>query len=304
MEKINRLWSNTKNVWLMLGESETLAAQAGYYAFMISLSIPAKIIFSLVSQFLFANRVTKPQMISSISALFFNLIFGFFFVLGYPLKNFSGYGFSACPVVTTLVEYVNAFLLCCFFYVQHRSLWYGWERKEITKERIIVYAKLYVPSALALASDFWRMGFIGVMAAKIGALEVAVFNTSYRIMWITLTCTGSISGASGIKMGIRLGSGDYMSAKRAGYICVVLALIMLTILCSLLLIDIRIVGKIFSNDGDFLNLLDEAKIPFVATLFFMNLACALEKIPISMGRTSDVFWLGVVGSWLGKIFFN
>jgi len=293
-------WFCTKEVWVVFGENEKLAAAAGYFAAITALSIPAQILFSQLSQFLFAQRITKPQVLASLFALLFNLVFGVIFVLGFPIPNFAGFGFYACPVVTSLVEYVNVLFLGYMFWKNHRNLWFGWKLNEITRERLATYSKLYIPTAFSLASDFWRMAFIGAMAAKIGALEVAVFNTSYRIMWITLTCTGAISGASGIKMGLRFGSGDYKSAKQAGDVCVGVCFTIMAIIGALLLIDIRVFGRIFSNDDAFLDELHETKVPFVATLVFMNLAVGLETIPISMGRTGEVFWIGFIGSWFGK----
>jgi Na+-driven multidrug efflux pump len=33
----------------------------------------------------------------------------------------------------------------------------------------------------------------------------------------------------------------------------------------------------------------------------MNAAIAIEKIPYSMGRTTEVFWYGLIGSWGGQV---
>ena len=45
-------------------------------------------------------------------------------------------------------------------------------RMKIVKERIFEFYKLYLPSALAIASDFWRVTVIGVIAANRGSVEV------------------------------------------------------------------------------------------------------------------------------------
>jgi hypothetical protein len=41
-----------------------------------------------------------------------------------------------------------------------------------------------------------------------------VFNASYRILWITLIFVGALSGASGIKIAQRLGSGNVVGDDR------------------------------------------------------------------------------------------
>ena len=42
------------------------------------------------------------------------------------------------------------------------------------------------------------MGIVGLIAANLGELEVGVFNTSYRIMWIVLILVSAVANAGGI----------------------------------------------------------------------------------------------------------
>jgi MATE family multidrug resistance protein len=206
--------------------------------------------------------------------------------------------------VTSFVTYVQlAVLLIVYVKIQklHTTCWGGWDFSEITWARTKAYSELYFPAALASASDFWRTGVIGAVAAKLGEEEVAVFNTSYRIMWIALILVGALSGASAINMSIRLGGMDPKGAKQAGYVGVTMATAMLVILSISILFDSRFFGMIFTNDEVFLDMFEEARVPFTLTLFFMNLAVVLERIPYSMGRTKEVFYMGFIGSWAGEL---
>jgi Na+-driven multidrug efflux pump len=118
-------------------------------------------------------------------------------------------------------------------------------------------------------------------------------------MWIVMILALSMSGASGINMAQRLGKMDYLGAKQAGYVGVVMAggvtfLISLAVLCNM-----RHFGQIFTNDEIFLTLFEETKWSFTTTLFLMNFSVVLERIPYSMGRTKEVFWMGFIASWGG-----
>jgi len=156
-------------------------------------------------------------------------------------------------------------------------------------------------AALGGASDFWRVAVIGTVAAKLGETEVAVFNTSYRIMWIALVGVGAISGASGIKMSMRLGKMQHVAAKQAGDAAVMVSAKVLLVLSVLILWQVRAIGRIFTEDEAFLGQFETAKWPFTATLFLMNLSIALERIPMSMGRTGEVFWMGLIASWGAQV---
>ena len=59
----------------------------------------------------------------------------------------------------------------------------------------------------ALGSDFWRMAVVGVLAARQGVLEVAVFTVGYRFLWLCLIVTSSVARAAGIQISISIGQG-------------------------------------------------------------------------------------------------
>eukprot|EP00529_Nitzschia_sp_RCC80_P018861 CAMPEP_0113510598 /NCGR_PEP_ID=MMETSP0014_2-20120614/38225_1 /TAXON_ID=2857 /ORGANISM="Nitzschia sp." /LENGTH=514 /DNA_ID=CAMNT_0000406567 /DNA_START=103 /DNA_END=1647 /DNA_ORIENTATION=- /assembly_acc=CAM_ASM_000159 len=300
-------WNFTEFVWLKFGSDPEISEMAGYYARTLSFAIPGMVCFAQLSQFFSAQRIMSPEVNAASFGLVCNLFFGLIFVLGWPsslFPNFDGYGFWACPIVTSAVTYFQlAFILIIYVYIQklHEKCWPGWQLSEITFKRIRTFCELYFPAALSLGSDFWRVAVIGSIAAKLGETEVAVFNTSYRICWIALIFVGSLAGASSINMSLRLGKHEPWGARQAGAVGIALSFVMLTILSILLLVRPRLIMMIFTQDEEFLTLFEGASLPFVVTLFFMNMSVAIERIPYSMGRTKEVFWMGFVASWGGQV---
>lgn len=294
-------WIFTKQVWIALGQSLRISTMAGYYAQVLAISIPAQVLFVQLSQFFSAQRIMYPEVTTSLVAMAFNLLFGLVFVLGIPIRNFGGFGFVACPIVTSTVSYVQVFLfwfIFCYIKGLHRPCWGGWSLKEAL-ERIPSFSKLYFPAALASASDYWRVAVIGYIASLLGEREVAVFNTSYRLMWMVLMFVGALSGAAGIKIALRLGNGDPIGAKQSGYVAIGLCAAFLFVFAVVGSFYSREFGLIFTNDEDFLNMWQECWYPFLATLVLMNFAVAIERIPYAMGRTVAVFRMALIGSWLG-----
>lgn len=281
-------WNLTEWVWVALGSDVEISGMAGYYASVLSISIPGQLLFTQLSQFFSAQRIMHPEVHASTFGLVCNLLFGLIFVLGFFVPNFDGYGFEACPWVTTSAVYIQL-VFVYFFYIHkqklHETCWGGWSFHEITWARIKTFCDLYFPSALGVASDFWRVAVIGTMAANLGEEEVAIFNTSYRIMWIVLVLVVALSGASGINMSIRLGRMDSNGAKQAGHVGVMMASGACLLIGFVVWLHIRSFGRIFTNDETFLKKFAEVRTPFCITLVLMNIAVAIEKIPYSMGRT-------------------
>jgi MATE family multidrug resistance protein len=310
-------WCYTEQIWIMMGQSRDVAKAAGYYSYVFVFSIPAQLAFSQMSQFLLAHRIMQPEVTTSMIALGFNLLLGSIFVLGFPIPGFDGLGFEACPIVTVVVVWIQSIVLWTFFrdFLKTDSS-YSLNKRDkgaqkqnfvssmidgITFDRIRTYSALYFPAALALASDFWRMGLIGAIAATMGEREVGLFNASYRILWITLIFVGAISAASGIKIGSKLGSGQSLAARTAAFVGISLVMVCLIVLATLVYYNTRLFGRIFTNDESYLDLFEECRLPFTLTLFFMNLAVGIEAIPLSIGRTGSVFYCGVFASWLGQV---
>lgn len=305
-------WCYTEQIWVMLGQSRDIAKDAGYYSSVFVISIPAQLAFGQMSQFLSAQRIMQPEVTTSMIALGVNLLLGCIFVLGFSIPGFNGLGFKACPIVTVAVVWIQSIVLWTFFrdFLKNHSKRDEATQKRsfvssmidgITFDRIRTFSALYFPAALSLASDFWRMGLIGAIAATLGEREVGLFNASYRILWITLIFVGAVSAASGIKIGLKLGRGHSMAARQAALVGISLVIVCLIALAMLVYYNTRLFGMIFTNDESYLDLFEECRLPFTASLFFMNLAVGIEAIPISMGRTGSVFYCSLFASWLGQV---
>mmetsp|Transcript_3340 Transcript_3340/g.7099 ORF Transcript_3340/g.7099 Transcript_3340/m.7099 type:complete len:517 (+) Transcript_3340:48-1598(+) len=298
----------TEKVWMAMGQAHDIAHDAGYYSMVFVFSLPAQLGWNQLSQFYTAQRIMSPEMVASVIGLVCNLILGLVLVLGIPFKSFDGWGFEACPIVTAVVVWCQ-FVVLCGYYRRFGKERYGASSSStqfsifegVTRERVRKFTELYFPAAFALASDFWRMGVIGAVAATLGETEVGLFNASYRVLWITLIFVGALSGASGIKIGLRLGDGDAPGAKQAGLVGIFLSLGCLVLLSVLVYFNTRTLGLVFTDDENYLDLFEECRLPFTCVLFFMNLSVGLEKIPLSMGRASEVFYSGFVASWFGQV---
>mmetsp|Transcript_3241 Transcript_3241/g.7117 ORF Transcript_3241/g.7117 Transcript_3241/m.7117 type:complete len:504 (+) Transcript_3241:125-1636(+) len=297
-------WNMTEQVWLWFGSDPEISRMAGFYAKALSFAIPGTVAFGQLSQYFSAQKIMHPDVYSATVGLAANLLFGLIFVLGWPIPGFDGYGFEACPIVTSVVTYIQlAFMVIVYVYIQklHETCWPGFDPSEITWARIKTFSELYFPAALSTSSDFWRVAVIGSIAASLGETQVAVFNTAYRIMWIALVFVISIAAASSINMSMRLGKMDPYGAKQAGYVSIGMAFVMLFFLGFLILVRNRWFGLIFTSDEEFLALFAECSVPFTIALVFMNLAVVIERIPYTMGRTKEVFVMGFIASWGGQV---
>jgi len=303
------LWSGfTTLVLPLITSDEELVAPGALYAGVLAIAIPGRVLFSQFSQYLTARGVMHPSTISAVCALVTNLCLGLFLVLGLPeIKGFPHKaGFPAAAPTTVVSEYVQGLVLLLLGFVighHHRGFWpsKGWSFTHITKERVFEFYKLYLPSALAIASDFWRVTVIGVIAANRGSVEVAVFNVAYRFLWICLMFSGAMARATGIRMAVDIGKAAIREAQYTAKIGLALVTAALLILSSVVFFRPAQIAAIFAKDPTFIERVAEARLPLAALVFTMNLCVALEALTGSLGKTRHVLVSGLIGSWVGQV---
>jgi Na+-driven multidrug efflux pump len=120
-------------------------------------------------------------------------------------------------------------------------------------------------------------------------------------MWIVLILVNALSSAAGIKTTMSLGLLDHQRAKQSAEVGILMSAFVLLLVGSLVLWKIRWFGLIFTSDETFLDLFESARAPFTLTLVLMNFSVAIERVPVSMGRTAEVFWLGFAASWFCQV---
>ena len=236
------LWAATE--WVLhgvLGQPEQISSDAGYYAAVMLLGIPARLVFGQTSQFLQSQRIMRPAAQLSVLTCLLNLVVGWYCkpprhrwhlgcillkmpaissltgVLGFPgpLRSWGGgWGFVAMPIVTLFCEYVQCLVLILWFCWRkglHRECWpeEGFSLSHVTAHRTAQYIRLYVPAAIVAASDWWRVAAIGAVAVTLGGKELAVFNTSCKSVSLEsyMSCSHYISYHSSLSVVCNLSAG-------------------------------------------------------------------------------------------------
>jgi len=266
------------------------------------------VLYSQTAQYLTARGVMAPSTVSAVCALVTNLCLGLFLVLGVP--SIPGWshrvGFPAAAPTTVASEYVQlAVILLMGFAIgsYHRGYWpaEGWSFKNVTRTRVRQFYGLYLPSALAIASDFWRVTVIGVIAAGRGGVEVAVFNVAYRFLWICLMFSGASARATGIRLAVAIGKGAVGGAQYIAKVGVGVVTLLLLLLSLLVFLRPTDLASVFTKDPVFIARVEEARLPLALLVFTMNMSVALEALTASLGKTRHVLASGLLGSWLGQV---
>lgn len=278
--------------------------KSSYYAMVMTIALPARLLSYHIGPFLTSQKIMRPGAVCAAIAMIVNLVAGMILVLGIPIPNWKGFGFAACPAVTVGASWLQ-FLLTWGIFCQHQKLhkkcWPGWSFSHITANRVKQFLLMYVPAAMSSASDFWRVSVIGIIAASMGKDQIAVFNSSFRILWMFTTFIIGLASAVGIKVGIALGNNQPESARHTVSVGSTMVTSLLSVLGLVFYAIPRMLARIFSSDPRILDLFAQVRLPLATMMVGMNLAVFLEAIPRSLGRTKLVLKMSLLGSWIGQV---
>lgn len=285
-----------------VGAEASLIGPAEYYCFVLLSAIPARIMSHVVNQYFLAQRITRPLVVCGITALVLNLALGLLLVLGIPIPGWPGLGFALCPVVTALVEWTQLSIMI-FFYCKYRQLhtdcWPGWSWSHITKARVMKFSTVFFPAALGGVSTWLYVLTMGLVIFYLDdTVSLGVHNSAYKLQLLSMTFTGSIGQALGVKMGNALGAGDIRATRRIGLVGLTAAVSVLSVISFILCAFPEYIACIFSDDPAIIRLYKTVAAPLAFQIFASNLCVILEKIPLACGRTDIVFYNNVIGSWV------
>lgn len=192
-------WNLTTYVLKAFKKTGEINHNASLYSRILSVSLPAQVLFSQTSAFFQAQQIVRPGVVVAVTAFVYNLLMNLFLVLGVGIKHFDGVGFIGCPSVTSSAQYLQLFLLFgiyIFWKKLHRKAWYGFHWHEVTWKRCKAYLRLYLPAILMYGSEFWRFNLIGVLAASLSDTDVAAFNASYKVTSHACAARACVRGGS------------------------------------------------------------------------------------------------------------
>jgi Na+-driven multidrug efflux pump len=154
-----------------------------------------------------------------------------------------------------------------------------------------------------MASYFLRFSVIGAVAAHQSSLNLAVFNSSCRILWMCLVFSGSVASAICNQVGMALGGRRIKDAQysiRVGLSMCIATLFGLSIVIVAISTEM---AQLFSDDPLLWKQFHLIRWPLAFTMMTMNLSVVVERIVMNLGFTDLAFYAGLVGSWVEQVPF-
>ncbi len=288
-------WQFSEEVLLILGQTESLSRNAAQYSHAQIFSIPAFLGFFVLKQYLQGRGHLAPMVITVIAANFANVAFNELFIFGgwgIPAMGIEGAGYatgaSRCLMLLMLIglaargKYFSAG-------------WVPWSRRSFSPRAMGALLALGIPVAIHFGVEVWTFQAATLMAGWIGESQIAAHIVVLKIISFTFMFPWGISGAATTRVGNLLGAADPIRARLAGITALGLAILVMTILGSMIVwLDSSLPG-IFSTDPRVLASA-VALLPIAAGFqIFDGVQAVAAGILRGAGQTIPAAVIGVIG---------
>lgn len=243
------LWQMTPILrWLQ--QSEELGGLAQQYFSWVSIGIFPWLGFAMlrgyVSAFSLANVVTVIVIVGTLFNIAGNYILGFG-KLGFPRMELAGLGLSSG------LSFWLMFGLFLAYIMRHPQMgryrfWRHWQRLNLsTLKRMVA---LGLPIAATVALEFGLFLSVTYLVGSLGSEKLAAHQIAFQTAVLVFMLPLGMSYAVTTRVGLWMGKGDQVGARRAGYVAMAIAAVVLSVVAIALITYRRAVIGLFIDLQD------------------------------------------------------
>ncbi|BBK31755.1 MATE family multidrug resistance protein [Stella humosa] len=228
---------------LAMGQEPTLVADTEIYLQSLMWCLPPSLWFITMRTFLSAIERTRPAVLVTIAAIFFNAFGNWVLIhgeLGFPALGLLGAGLAS-----TLACLFMAVALGVVFLVEpglrRYRVWAGFGRRDWARLRDLLAVGVPIGAMMTLECALFSGATLAM--GLIGAEAVAAHQIALQCASVTFMIPLGIGQAATVRVGVAAGRGDAGGVARAGWTALVLgAGIMATAALGFLLLAGPIIG--------------------------------------------------------------
>eukprot|EP01119_Soliformovum_irregulare_P015584 TRINITY_DN4402_c0_g1_i2.p1 TRINITY_DN4402_c0_g1~~TRINITY_DN4402_c0_g1_i2.p1 ORF type:complete len:518 (-),score=139.01 TRINITY_DN4402_c0_g1_i2:65-1429(-) len=242
---ISILWMFTKDILLLLGQSQELAEMAGKFAWC---SLPGilPVIYYRASLRFFANQsVVKPALIISAIAFGLNIGMNYFFIYTLDLQ------FIGAPIATFASRLLMPILLWAYIIKSgiHKQTWPGFTKEAIAPKRLILFLRYGIPS---MAMVFFEVAGYEINSIIVGTFKDATLLSVHAVCSSVLLTVWIVPNALSIgvstRVGNLLGEGNFARAKTVANVGVLATFGLMTAMSIFVNLFRKLLPKIYTPE--------------------------------------------------------
>jgi len=268
-----------------------------------ALGLPPFLVFLVLRAYLQAHHVTRPLITSMLVANVFNLGADILLVFGGaslpawtgPLRSIPAMGVAGAAIATVAASFLQLAILGAAVkrievpeHVDHR-----WRTRDVAQA-----FRVGLPLGLQLGAEVGIFALVGILAGRLGTLDLAAHQLVISIASFTYTVALGVAAAGSVRVGIAVGARDVVATQRAGFAAFLGGAAWMTITATLFALFPRPIARLISDQPNVIAF----AIPlfYVAALF--QLSDGIQAVGAGVlrgaGDTRYAFVANIFGHWI------
>lgn len=267
-----------------------LRAEAQTYLEVLAWSMPPALLFRMYSTL--NQSLGKPRLVTwlQIGSLLVKIPLSIWFCFGG--LGLDGHGAVGCAMASLLVNYL--LMAVALWMLKTRPLYQPlqiWQSMEAPNwPQIASFARLGVPSALAVVVEVTSFTLMALFVARLGSVASASHQIATNLTALLYMVPLALAIAASARVGFWLGAQNAAMVRRAAKLGLACVLASSTLLASLLLLGRQQLALVYSPNPDIIAL----AVPLLAWVALYHLADGIQTMCLFLLRCFGIAMLPFV----------
>ncbi|XP_065827794.1 multidrug and toxin extrusion protein 1-like [Oscarella lobularis] len=286
------VWLNIEPLLLGFRVSCDVARQAGTFSKILIAGLPGNLLYALLQKFIQNQGIVKPPLIVGLLSLSFAVIANSIAV--FVFHN----GIETAAAIVSVAYTLQPIILLMIMKKWNLGLdmWHGWSWECIYEWK--TYILLAIPGILMLCIEWWSYELGILVTSMVNKVESGAFIVSFNVTAIAFMIPLGVSVAASIRVGNLLGANKPWEAKRSAWTAFGIATFFALIISMVLLSARHVLGWIYSDSQDIVDLAAKLFIILAASEIFDYTQATLGGVYRGAGRQKIASVFNFIGYYV------
>ncbi|PYQ28272.1 MAG: MATE family efflux transporter [Acidobacteria bacterium] len=274
------------------GVKGELVAPATAFLLIRTAGLAPYLLFLTIRAYLQAHGVTRPMLTAMVVGNIFNFALDILFVFGagpIPAMGVAGAALSTliCTVIEAWIAAVAVRRIAVDAPFDHRP-----NRAEIAQA-----ARVGLPIGLQLSAEIGVFALVGVLAARLGTLQVAAHQLTIGLAAFTYTIALGVGAAGSVRVGLSVGAHDRIATRVAGHVAFIFGATVMALNGLAFALFPRACARLITNQEDVIR----TAIPLLLVAAVFQLSDGVQAVGAGVlrggGDTKFPLYANLFGHW-------
>ncbi len=264
------------------------------------------LLFLVARAYLQAHHVTRPMVMAMLVGNVFNFLLDVLLVFGGaglprwvgPLRAIPPLGVVGAAISTDLGSLLQLAIVAAAVRSIRLPAHDAGALQRANREEIGRGVRVGFPVGLQMGVEVGIFALVGLLAGRLGALELAAHQLVLSLASLTYTIAMGVSIAASVRVGLAVGARNQRATRVAGFVAIATGTCWMAVSATILALAPRQVARIVSNQTDVI----AAAVPLLFVAAFFQIADGVQAVAAGAlrgaGDTRFSLVANIVGYWV------